>query len=473
MDAYFQGLRFPLRTLLLLSLGTLFCADAATFRVELFAGSLNRPVMLASPPGDMERVFIVEQHSGYIRIHDAETGGVIAPNFLRVTGITTGGEQGLLGLAFHPNYAENGYFYVNYTTTGGGPAGHTEIARFQATGDPATSITADPGSRTVILTYDQPQANHNAGWMGFGLDGYLYIASGDGGSGDDPHGLIGNGQDRTSLLGKILRIDVDSAEPYAIPDGNPFKDHATYAEEIWAFGLRNPWRCSFDRETGDLWIGDVGQAAREEIDFNPAGVGGLNFGWRPREGSIQNPSFPSESPVTPATDPVFDYSRSFGYSVTGGYVYRGSRIPELQGKYILADYGTARFWVITHEGDDFSAEERTADFSAPNLDDPSSFGEDGAGELYICDLGGRVFKIVPVLPPPPEIGAAVLLENNFVFTFEGDAGIAYAIESRSAVGQGTWTTVHSLPPADVDGPISVTNELSAGTEFFRVRIDAE
>ena len=449
-------------------------ARGAGFRTELFASQIPRPVFVTAPPEDPDRVFIVEQHTGRIRIHSVSDGSTITPAFLDLSGLTTGGEQGLLGMAFHPDYANNGYFYVNFTAPGGGNAGHTEIARFQAVGDPVTSTAADPDSKKVILTYDQPQSNHNAGWMGFGLDGYLYIASGDGGGGDDRHGSIGNSQNRGNLLGKILRIDVDGGDPYAIPDGNPFKGHAAYEEEIWAFGLRNPWRSSIDRETGDLWIGDVGQNAEEEIDFNPTGEGGLNFGWRPREGSIQNPAFPDENPVTPATDPVFAYSHNFGFSVTGGYVYRGSQIPELQGSYIFADYGSARFWVTTRNGDEFTTVQRTLDFRPPagqgTLNNPASFGEDARGEIYICDLDGDVFRLVSTLPPPPEISVgASAEEDQFVFTFSGLEGISYTIESRTSLTEGVWMEVDTIEPLTEDRPVAVTNQIEHAAEYFRVR----
>ena len=465
--------------LLLFCLGTRGAMHAAGFRTELFATGISRPVFVTAPPGDTERVFILEQHTGRVRIHNADTGATITPAFLDLSGLLTGGEQGLLGMAFHPGYATNGYFYLNFTLPGGGNGGHTEVARYQAVGDPGTSSQADPDSKTLVLSFNQPQGNHNAGWLGFGLDGYLYIATGDGGGSNDQHGSIGNSQNRANLLGKILRIDVNGSEiahpQYAIPEDNPYKGQATFAEEIWAFGLRNPWRCSIDRETGDLWIGDVGQGAREEIDFNPAGQGGLNFGWRPREGSIQTPAYPNESPVTTATDPVFDYPRSGGYSVTGGYVYRGSRIPELQGKYILTDYGSARFWVISREGDEFMTVERTADFrpsGSPtlNIPGPSSFGEDARGELYICDLDGDVFRIVPTLPPAPEITIESSPEPaEFVFSFSAAEGVPYTLESRTSLTTGDWTEVTTIPAPASDGPISVTNQIDQAAEYFRVR----
>ena len=239
---------------------------------QIVKTGFSLPVFVCAPPGDATRLFVIEQHSGAIKIIHLADGSV--STFVTVTGVTTGGEQGLLGMAFHPQYATNGFFYVNYTTTGGGAAGKTVVARYHAT----DADNADAASRTPILSFNQPEENHNGGWIGFGSDGFLYIAAGDGGGGNDQHGSIGNGQDRTTLLGKILRIDVDSASPYAIPTTNPFFGSTSMAQEIWAFGLRNPWRCSFDRANGNLWIGDVGQGAREEIDFIANGTAGKNFG---------------------------------------------------------------------------------------------------------------------------------------------------------------------------------------------------
>jgi glucose/arabinose dehydrogenase len=376
----------------------------AAYRVELMTGGFSAPIAVTAPPGDTTRLFVAEQFSGRIRIYNRSTKTILPTEFIDVTGLLASeSEQGLLGLAFHPDYANNGYFYVNYTAPGGGAAGHTEIARFQVSGSPATSNVADPNSRTVILTFNQPESNHNGGWIGFGQDEYLYIATGDGGGGNDQHGTIGNAQDRTSLLGKILRIDVNNGSPYSIPSSNPYAAHATYRKEIWAWGLRNPWRCSIDRLTGDLWIGDVGQSSREEIDFNPEGQGDLNFGWRPREGDIATPFFnPSESPQTTATEPVFAYGRGLGSTVTGGYVYRGSKIPELQGIYVFADFGSGRFWTITHSGSTFTAEEKTSTFNPSSgglAGNPASFGEDGVGELFLLDYSdGQLLAIVPNHP---------------------------------------------------------------------------
>jgi glucose/arabinose dehydrogenase len=450
-------------------------AQAQTPRLSLerVGTGFRVPVFATSPPGDTNRLFVIEQISGQIRILDLGTGQVGASPFLTVSPITTTGEQGLLGLAFHPGYATNGYFYVNYTTTGGGPAGHTEITRYRALGDPGTAATAEPASKTVLLTYDQPEPNHNAGWMGFGLDGYLYIASGDGGGGDDRHGPIGNGQNRNSLLGKILRIDVDQEPLYGIPPTNPFRGVAGQREEIWAFGLRNPWRCSIDRLTGDLWIGDVGQNAREEIDFNPAGVGGLNFGWRPREGSIQNPAFPNEVPVTPATGPVHDYTRSEGVSVIGGYVYRGQAIPGLQGTYIFGDYGSGRFWTFQYDGTNRTEVlDRTAELN-PTTPRPvrslGSFGEDAAGELYVCDLAdGEVYRIVSAEPASLTLANPRVADNVFTFQFTGTVGQSYVVEARELSAGSAWTTLTNVTASST--AIAVSDAIGSAGRFYRVRV---
>jgi glucose/arabinose dehydrogenase len=380
-----------------------------------------------------------------------------------------------LGLAFHPGFETNGYFYININPSGG--ANRTEIQRYQAQGDPKTSTAADATSRKLILTYPQPYENHNGGWLGFGPDGYLYIASGDGGSGDDP----GNrAQNRSSLLGKILRIDVnvdeDATEPYAIPEGNPFKGHATYAEEIWAFGLRNPWRCSFDREAGHLWIGDVGQGSREEIDVNPSGVGGLNFGWRPREGLIQNPAFPGESPVTTATDPIFNYGRTLGFSVTGGYVYRGQRVPELLGKYIFGDYGSERFWLTTLDESQTNGStiEITTDINPGRtaVTSISSFGEDSEGELYVCELNdtnGKIFRILGEGPAAASIREVSRVGQDLVLSFDAIAGQQYVVEASGFLGaESDWTEVMTLESVASNREVTVTNAVTGEARYFRI-----
>lgn len=370
--------------------------------VERVANGLTRPVFATYAPGEPDKLFVVEQ-DGHIELLDLQTNTLAATRFLTITDLTKGGERGLLGLAFHPDYQNNGLLYVNMTDAGG----DTLIREY--TVNPGGD-TADPTSARTILNFDQPFSNHNGGWIGFGPDGYLYIGSGDGGSGNDPQG---HGQDTTTLLGAMLRIDVDGDDfasdverNYAIPPSNPFVG-VSGADEIWSYGLRNPWRASFDRETGDLYIGDVGQNAREEIDFQPASsAGGENYGWKLREGLIATPSVGGPAPPG-AIEPIHDFLHANlpdgGFSVSGGYVYRGP-IPELRGHYFFADYVFSRVWSLRFNGDDPSA------FNGENFDDftfwddliepdvgainrVSSFGEDLAGNLYIVDHLGELFRI--------------------------------------------------------------------------------
>jgi glucose/arabinose dehydrogenase len=284
---------------------------------------------------------------------------------------SNGNEQGLLGLAFHPAYQENGRFFVNYTDT----RGDTVIARFQVSSDPNL---ADPNSEVRLLGYDQPFPNHNGGVMAFGPDGYLYIGSGDGGAAGDP---FGNAQNTGVLLGKILRLDVDSGEPYAVPPDNPF------GNEVWAYGLRNPWRMSFDQATGSLYIGDVGQGEWEEIDFLPAGSpGGANFGWDHREGAHDYQGGGPQGML----DPVAEYSHpEGGCSVTGGYVYRGS-MPEWSGIYLYGDYCTGIIWgLIQNNGAWQSRLLFDVDVTI------TSFGQDENGEIYLVSDNGGIFRLVP------------------------------------------------------------------------------
>lgn len=381
-------------------------ADAIT--TMRIATGFARPLYAVSPPGDAERLFIVEQHTGKIRILNLLTHQTNAVDFLDIDGIATGNEQGLLGLAFDPNYTDNGYFYVNVTVSG---TGATEIRRYTVSANPDI---ADAASQLLILTYSQPQTNHNGGWMAFGPDGYLYISSGDGGGGNDDdagHTLgLGNGQDTTVLLGKLLRIDVngddfpgDLNRNYRIPLDNPFAG-VSGADEIWAYGLRNPWRCSFDRLTGDLYIGDVGQGTQEEINFQPAASpGGENYGWRVMEGELCNfASDPLPCNDLSFTDPIHVYNHvaapNGGFSITGGYVYRGPR-GDLQGTYFFADYITAQIWTFQYDGTTkTNFTNRTAELvpDVGSIAAISSFAEDALGNLYILDLtGGEVFKILP------------------------------------------------------------------------------
>lgn len=375
-------------------------ARASRISTKRVASGLSRPLYVTVPQGDTDRLFIVEQHTGRIKILNLNTGLINSTPFLDIDGLATGNEQGLLGLAFHPNYSTNGFFYVNFNDS----SGTTNIRRYQVSA--GSPDIADAGSGTTIMTYSQPYSNHNGGWVGFGPDGFLYISSGDGGSGDDP----GNrAQDITNQkLGKILRIDVnaddfpgDPTRNYAIPSSNPFVG-TTGDDEIWAYGLRNPWRPSFDRLTGDFYIADVGQNQREWINFQPASsAGGENYGWRVMEGTqcnFANDTLPCNDPSF--TPPIHEYlhigAPDGGHSITGGYVYRG-RITELRGIYFFADYVSNQIWSFRFDGTNKTEfMNRTTQLSpdVSSIGSISSFGEDAAGNLYIVDLGGEVFNIV-------------------------------------------------------------------------------
>ncbi len=349
--------------------------------LALVASGLSTPLFLTAPPGDNSRFFIVEK-LGRIRI--VKNGTLLGTPFLDISSqVSGGGEQGLLGLAFHPQYAQNGIFVVNYTNQ----AGDTRVSRFTVSANPDL---ADGGSEQVILAVAQPFANHNGGMLAFGPDGYLYVGLGDGGSGGDPQG---NGQDRTTLLGSILRLDLDGAAPYAIPPTNPYASSQTFQREIWAYGVRNPWRFSFDRTTGDLYIGDVGQGAREEIDFQAASsMGGENYGWNIMEGAICfSPS--SGCNQTDLTLPVLDYDHSQGCSVTGGHVYRGAAVPALLGRYLYADW--CQGWVRTFRIQGRQAVEHEEWPTLAPGGSITSFGEDAQGEVYILVGSGSVYRIVP------------------------------------------------------------------------------
>ncbi len=356
-------------------------ADPATIRVELrrIVGGLDTPVGAAHANDGSGRLFIVEK-PGRIRI--VRNGALLPDPFLDITDRADAGgsEQGLLGLAFHPDYIHNGFFFVNYTDH----RGDTVVSRFSVTAD---ADRADPASETVILTLDQPAGNHNGGNLVFGPDGYLYIGTGDGGGAGDQYG---NGQNGQTLLGAMLRLDVDGGLPYAIPPDNPFRGDPAIRDEMWAIGLRNPWRYSFDRLTGDLYIADVGQNRYEEVDFQPAGSpGGQNYGWPIMEGLH---CYPEDQPCDRSglTLPVVEYDHSQGCSVTGGYVYRGREFPILTGIYLFGDYCTGRIWgLAAGEGGRW----RVAELGQFNVA-LSSFGEDEAGEVYLLDMGrGEILQI--------------------------------------------------------------------------------
>ena len=348
----------------------------ASIRLAEVASGLSNPLYLTAPAGD-PRLFIVEQ-PGRIRI--VRNGQLLGTPFLDISGrVRSGGEQGLLGLAFHPRYATNGYFYVNFTD----PGGDTRVERFSVSAnDPDI---ADPGSAKLILTVDQPYANHNGGQVMFGPDGMLYIGMGDGGSGGDPHG---HGQNRSTLLGALLRIDVNGGDPYAIPATNPFRGQADARGEIWAYGLRNPWRFAFDRTAGQLYIADVGQNRLEEINVVATPNAAVNYGWNIMEGtSCFNAASCNQSGLTL---PIHEYDHSQGCSVTGGFVYRGRAVPQVAGHYFYSDY--CQGWLRSFRYVNGTAADHR-EWSVGDIGNVLSFGEDMSGELYLLSSNGRVYRI--------------------------------------------------------------------------------
>jgi glucose/arabinose dehydrogenase len=354
--------------------------DPNMVRLVEAAGGFNQPLLVTHAGDGSNRLFVVEKR-GYIWI--VQDGARLPDPFLDIASRLTsnGYEQGLLGLAFHPNYAENGWFYVYYTDNSGGD---TVVARYSVT--PDNPNLADRLNETVILTQDQPYRNHNGGHLAFGDDGYLYIGLGDGGSAGDP---LGAGQRLDTWLGKILRLDVDGGTPYAIPPDNPFVGVPNALPEIWAYGLRNPWRFSFDRLTGDLYIGDVGQNAYEEINFEPAdSAGGLNYGWNPYEGMHPYSGAPAPDDMVL---PIAEYSHQLGISITGGYVYRGALLPDLQGVYFYADFGSGNLWYAYRD----AGGGWHSDLLMQTGQAISSFGEDEAGELYLTSFNGGVWRFEP------------------------------------------------------------------------------
>lgn len=389
-------------------------AQSTPLTTVRIVNGLNKPVYATAPAGDSDRLFVVEQNHGDIHIVDLTNNTILAAPYLDLTGKaqTSGNERGFLGMAFHPDYADNGFVYVNYTSSAG-----TTIERYTVSADPNV---ADAASGLVILTYTQPQTNHNGGMIDFGPDGMLWIGTGDGGNFNDTgsgHASGGNAQSGTTLLGKMLRIDVDNpsgGNNYGIPSDNPFVGDPLVDDEIWALGLRNPFRHSFDAQTGDLWIADVGQNAREEVDFVSAatlaavsaGAPGLNFGWRCMEGLLCSGLSGCTCNSPNLTLPIKEYKNpGQGRAIIGGYVYRGDAIPDLAGSYFYADNISNKIWTLLESGGLLlpgSVTNRTTELTPAgglSIVTPSGFGQDGNGELYICDLnGGEIFKIIPAGP---------------------------------------------------------------------------
>jgi glucose/arabinose dehydrogenase len=380
--------------------------------LELINDQLNLPVHITNAGDGTDRLFVVEQN-GKIRIIEGTT--LLSTAFLDITDrVVCCGERGLLSVAFPPAYDSKGYFYVNYTRK---PDGATVISRFYRDYDDLNQ--ADPDSEQILLVIDQPYSNHNGGQMAFGPeDGYLYIGTGDGGSGGDPQNYA---QSTDTLLGKLLRIDVESTaaplhepqptpvptfgiylpiifrsngQPYLIPPDNPFVGQTGYRPEIWALGLRNPWRFSFDALTGDLYIGDVGQGNWEEIDYQASSSpGGENYGWKIMEGAhcYDQPTCDTTGLVLP----IWEYDHSLGCSVTGGHVHRGTSFPDLIGLYLYGDYCSGRIWALAQDGGTWQ--------SSLLLDTAytiSTFGEDEAGNSYLTDyFGGSIYQIIPAAAP--------------------------------------------------------------------------
>ncbi len=399
---------------------------------QLVASGLSAPVFVAAPPGDSTHIYIVEL-TGKIWRFDLQTNTLDSTPLLDVSSrISTSGEQGLLGLAFDPDFATNGKFYVHLVLPAGSFGnGVSHISMYTAPGTtssqpvaakkkhkhkhpkPKPTPTPGPGGEIVLLTFDHPADNHNGGWIGFSNrpndDHNLYIATGDGGNANDQgNGHIepgGNGQSKRTLLGKMLRIHVNPSTGVAsIPSTNPFANSTTAQRQIFCFGLRNPFRNSFDSQNGRLYIGDVGQNAREEVDVQQATNpnGGENYGWRLREGTIATPGGVGGPPPAGNVEPILDYDHSVGETVIGGYVYRGAQVTELAGKYVFGDYSAGKIFTLDYDGTSASNFTDITALLFPtrtgniNLVNPSSFGEDASHELYICDIGtGNIFKIVP------------------------------------------------------------------------------
>lgn len=347
--------------------------DAVQLGLEVFLEGLDAPLAFMHAGDGSGRYFVVEQ-AGRIRL--VTDGEVSEQPYLDISGrVESGGEQGLLGLAFHPEFARNGRFFVNYTDT----SGNTVVSEFSTEPDADTA----PDNERVLLQIEQPYANHNGGHVVFGPDGYLYIGTGDGGSGGDPHN---NGQSTDTLLGKLLRIDVDGGRPYGIPDDNPFVDGGG-RDEIWAYGLRNPWRFTFDQ--GRIWIADVGQNSLEEVNRRRVDEAGVNYGWNVMEASDCFEG--GDCDRSGLVGPITEYGRDGGCSITGGYVYRGGDFPDMVGGYFFGDFCSGKIWSIPAD-----ANQRLEPIEMMTSDAAiSSFGLDESDELYVVDLsGGRVLKVV-------------------------------------------------------------------------------
>ena len=423
---------------------------------------------LLTHAGD-DRLFVVEQEG---LIHIIKDGTVLPTPFLDIRDLVQNrsGEMGLLGLAFHPNYAENGLFFVNYSVEARGSTdGDTAVARYTVSDNPDL---ANPNG-TVILNITQPYENHNGGHLAFGpLDGYLYIASGDGGWGGDPDNRA---QDTDQLLGKILRIDVDSASPYAIPVDNQ------YDNEVWAVGFRNPWRFSFDRLTGDMYLGDVGEDEQEEIDFFDVNSTMVpNYGWPCKEGSLifpykeDTPPCDDDDFVDSLQDPIAEYGHELGFAVTGGYIYRGHSYPALAGRYFYGDFGSGRIWSIT--------ETSPGAFSQPQLEVDtsiliSSFGEDVHGELYVVGHNGRIYRIIHPDEAVPDLSSSTKQSStptanpSEIVTYTIHLHNSGGLKAETAVLTDTIPSSLSYVPGTLQATLGAVDDSQAPTLYWSGDLD--
>ncbi len=436
-------------------------------------GSVSQPVDIAHAGDGSGRLFIVEKR-GSVRI--IQNGNVLASAFLDISGsVVNTNERGMLGLVFHPQFPDSAYFYVNYIGTGD----TTHIARF--TVNPVNPNDALENSEKTILKIAQPGTNHNAGDLAFGTDGYLYIGLGDGGGSGDPDELSQNEQ---TLLGKMLRIDINTTQPYLIPGDNPFTDHADVLDEIWAIGLRNPWRFSFDPITGDLWIADVGQGAWEEVHIQPAdSPGGENYGWDCYEASANFEPTNCANATGTLVFPDFEYphinqipngwTQGYGNSITGGFVYRGSQYPSLYGYYICADYIHNQAWLLKQQAGSANLEVINFDFSG-EISGISTFGEDENGELYAASLNGTLYQVrTDEILAIEELTFQLQKRNDGVLVqwkYTGDTGdvLGYSIE-RSTDGV-DFEKIHLEKPGK-ETHTYFDPQPSAGRNHYRIGIE--
>jgi len=383
------------------------------------AGGFEEPVFVTNANDGSNRLFVVEQ-SGVIQI--IQNGTRFPSPFLDIRDrVRPGGEQGLLSMAFHPNYAENGRFFVNYTRRSGGD---TVISEFNVGNDPDISLRDE----RIILIIDQPFPNHNGGQIQFGPDGFLYIGMGDGGAGGDP---LNHGQNLSTLLGSMLRIDIDNGDPYGIPTDNPFLNNSSAREEAYAFGLRNPWRFSFDRCDGRLFLGDVGQDRIEEVDII---ISGGNYGWNTMEGTE---CFESDACIQGGLElPINEYFHSIGRSITGGYVYRGTNFPDLAGRYFFGDFVSSQIWSLTEVSPNQWERQEMLDLDIFL----STFGEDEDGELYAAGFDGSVYRIEQVEAASSNTNVAIALDNNLNMLVD-DSEIIAAVQ--------LWATGRFIPGTEL------------------------